>query len=641
MPLNYHNADLSNRDFQQIAIQNKLDLVEADFSYADLQGTNLSGLTLCRANFSHAKLGGARFCGANLRGANFTEASTDTEVGQGVDFSKTQIQGADFSSSRLYSANFTQAKAGLTQKFHIKLLTLVALIGSGFTAAIASTFFFYLFITSPEKSARPGQKPSRLDSFIIFCLSVFLMVIIRIFFNNVMRNEWIIWHIVFGVGLILTLLLLGRKMSDSKADPGSLLVIIVAALSPLLLQLFPQVNKFEVSLKNTFLANFIQGLGTNTNGRIISGIFGAVIGAYFGCWFSRLAICNNQRSEWFNFDWLWRSYIKFVSTGGTKFNDAHLTGANFTSANLKGTSFENATIDKICWHNSKYLDCVNTGKNNYLKYPFIRYLLVLRKWKKGSNFNGLDLKGINLGGANLEEASFIGANLSEADLRGTNLTYSNLKKASLDGANLECANLTGACIRSWCIDEKTILNGVNCEFVFLKYEVGHMNDYDIERLPDKADGDFNPGEFETLFSKDSATIQLLVRGSDSRLALTAAFKELADDTNTPFAFQGFEVIGNNVLVKIRVSQGTNKYTIRNRFYQTLRQSAQETQQVSELQGDSSQSLHEFVPKLMLILEEINERVAGGTIHVDRYTVFNQVTTHSFIQGDSISANDNS
>ncbi|WP_445247631.1 pentapeptide repeat-containing protein [Microcoleus sp. OTE_8_concoct_300] len=648
-PRKFPGKDLRNHNFK---IENDLDLVEADFSFANLQGTDLSDLTLHRANFSHAKLAGAnfshaklagaKFCGANLRGANFTNASTDAEVRQGVDFSESQIQGADFSGSTLYNANFTKANAEITQKFLIKFLTLVALVVSGFTASIASTFFFYLFIASPKKSSLPGNKPSFLNSFIVFCLSVFLMAIIRIFINNVFRTEWIIYHVRFGVGLIFVLLALALvRRSDSEANFSSLLIIAIAALSPLLAPQILPFKEFEASLKNTFLANYIQGLGTNTNGVVVSGIFGAVIGSYLGCWFSRLAICKDQRFEWLNFDWMWRLYIKFVSIRGTSFNKADLTGVNFSSANLKGTSFKEAKLNKVCWHYSQYLDCVNIDKDNYLNYPFMRYLLVRKQLQNGSDFDGLNLKGINLRGANLQEASFIGANLSEADLGYANLTYSKLNKASLDGANLAGATLTGACIQSWFIDERTNLNDVICEFIYLKYQVNYLKKFEIERLPDKADGDFAPGEFETLFSKDSETIQLLVRGSGSRQALTAAFQELAEDTSIDYTFQGFEVIGNNALVKIRVSQGTNKHTIRNRFYQKLKQSAQATQQVSEFQGDGNQSLQEFVPTLILTLEEIKERVGKGRIQVDSYNVFESVTAHSFIQGDSINTDDNS
>lgn len=623
--VDYHGKDLSDqkdRDFKKLAKELKLELFRADFSYANLQGVDFTGLSLREADFSYSHLKGADFSGADLRGAKFMHASAvnadaNSSLGE-VNFSNAKIQGTDFSNAILPNANFTGVRVGLSQDLHIKFVTLIALLASGFTAAIAISFFLHFFRNpsqnSSQKSTLPGQKPTLFSSLIVFLTAVFIIVGIRTIFYK-LNDIIVLLHVLFGIFLIFLLLVFAVVMSDFEVDPSSLIIIAIIALLPLL-----ALNK----------------------DRLIFGIIGAVIGSFLGCWFARLAICKNERFSWLNFGWLWRMYTKFASQKGTIFNSADLTGVDFTSASLKGASFEGAKITKACWHKAKYLDCAYVGRNNYLKYPGICYLLVVGEWKRQSNFDGLDLKGINLKGAKLKDTSFVGTDLSYADLRFTDLSYANLKKANLDNANLEGADLTGACIQSFSINEKTVFKGVTCGFVYLKDKDNTDPAKGIqERLPDAADDDFGSGDFETLFSKDSATLQLLVRNSDSRLALTAAFQELVQDRDTHYTFQGFEVIGKNALVKIRVSQGTNKAAVKSKFYQTLKQSVRTVQRDADFQGNENQSLGEFIPKLMLALEEIKEKVTNGSVNVGTYNVFQQVTTQRFIQGDSMSADNNS
>ena len=116
-----------------------------------------------------------------------------------------------------------------------------------------------------------------------------------------------------------------------------------------------------------------------------------------------------------------------------------------------------------------------------------------------------------------------------------------------------------------------------------------------ERLPAATAGaEFEPGDFETLFKKDSATVQLFIRNSDNRQALSAAFQRLIKDTNS--VFQGFELVGDNALVKIRVSQTTNKGFASNRFYEALR-SAQEGLKDSDRREHKDQPFFEFLLNL--------------------------------------------
>jgi uncharacterized protein YjbI with pentapeptide repeats len=599
--LSYQNSNQSKKNFAELAKENNLDLVEADFSYAELYNTNFSGLTLHRANFAHAKLNGTIFEGADLRGANFSQASIEADSSgslRGVNFCNSKVQGTSFYKSVLRNSKFTQIETGLVQDFWVKALTVIALIISGFTATIASTFFFYYFLASPQKASLPGQKPSKFASFCIFVLSVLLIIGLRIILHLKFGDSGIHWHVRLGVFLILAVVVLAWTKSNTEADRVSLAVITIIALSPILIPFMPGFEQFRTSLAKSSL-NIIPGLGAGTDGSMIVGAFGAIIGASFGSWFSRLAICKDENLSWLNLDWLWKWYVKFTATGGgTNFDYADLTGADFTSASLKGSSFEEAIISKVHWHKARYLDCAYVGSNTYLKYPGIRYLLVVRKWEKRGNFDGLDLEGIDLRGANLENASFVGTNLNEANLQDAKLINANLKKASLDRADLTGANLTGACIQSWSIDEETELKEVECEYVFLK-DAPDPKTGIRERLPNAAAGEgFQDGDFETLFTKDSSVAQLFIRDTDNRNALSTAFQQLIADTNS--VFQGFEIVGDSALVKIRVSQRSSKDAVSNNFYQTVKRT-QRNQQGSEPRVDTEQSWRDFVLELAVIM----------------------------------------
>ncbi len=202
-----------------------------------------------------------------------------------------------------------------------------------------------------------------------------------------------------------------------------------------------------------------------TNVKWISGIYGAGIGAFFGCWFSCLAITGDKR-----FAWLWKVYIEFTAIKSTTFYLANLTGAIFRGSTVQSASFNEAMIAKIRWDNTKCLDCACVG-SSYLKYPQVRSLVVTREWERQDN-NSSKSGGINLEEANLQDASFIGTNLAKANLQSATLTDAILKKANLEGANLKGANLTGACIQAWTIDETTELNDIVCKYIYLKNTTG-------------------------------------------------------------------------------------------------------------------------------------------------------------------------
>ena len=177
-------------------------------------------------------------------------------------------------------------------------------------------------------------------------------------------------------------------------------------------------------------------------------------------------------------------------TGSTSFHDANLTEADFSRAKLFATDFREANLTRTCWQGVKQFKLIQSGKT-YLRYCQVRQWLVGQG--KTRNFDYQDLRGVNLQGANLADVSLIGADLREANLRYANLSRAKLVETKLDQTDLRNVCLTGACIESWEITKHTELQGVECDYVYLK--LPSQEQPNPHRQPQEGGKNFASGEF--------------------------------------------------------------------------------------------------------------------------------------------------
>jgi uncharacterized protein YjbI with pentapeptide repeats len=607
----FAGQDLRGHDFSDADLQEAnfagATLYEANFSGANVRGANFTKAKLDKADFSNAKIQGANFHQAKLHCTKFPKASVDnTSSLPSVNFSKAEIQGTNFTDAVLNHADFTGTQAGLTRfcSFLLYIFHIFLCLISGFTTTISITFLIYFF-----RSSR--KKPSFLDSIFIGIISFFIILILRTFLLNYHR-EYVFPSVILGIIAIIIVFIFALATATASEEESLNSSFMTGLLLFIILIITTHATMFA-SIEDSFpkaFGHIIHNFGSQTpknpdgtNGTWFSMALASVIGAIFGCWFSRSAINENTQ-----FNWLWKIYVQLAATGGTTFNQADLTNAFFTSANLKGVNFKNAIITGVLWYRVKSLERAHVGKN-YLKYYQVRELVV-RLDGKGHNFNNLNLEGINLEMPNLSEASnllertnlssasFVGTNLNKANLQGVNLEKANLKQAKLNGTNLTKACLTGAIIEDWNIDKTTILSNVKCEFIFLK-EHPDPNSGIQKRLPHPPNI-FKPGDFEKIFIGERNTVQLFIRHEQNRQALTAAFEHLIRNNPdiTPDDFREFRRIDDNVLVTIRVPQYTFEGVVEQEFEQVYQQVKQESPSNSRSGEFENQPLFEFILRLI-------------------------------------------
>jgi uncharacterized protein YjbI with pentapeptide repeats len=302
---------------------------------------------------------------------------------------------------------------------------------------------------------------------------------------------------------------------------------------------------------------------------------------------------------------LTNAILSFASLSVTDLSGANLSNASLSGANLSDTDFTGADLSKA----------ILSGVN--LSGASLSGASLSEANLNGTNLRGANLNGTNLNGASLSFASLNGADFSKADLSRINLSQANLSKANLNEANLRGANLrgavlldtealgtnftgailTGSCIEDWQINSKTKLDGVICDYVYLKQN-------EQERRPHG--GTFAPGDFAKLVQSSLETIDLIFREGLDWEAFAYAFRriEMYYDKFTQIAVRSIENKTNGVvIVKIATSSNTLKEEIHSFFMNgyEFASKAPATQYESWLQGKDKQ-----ISRLILNFAKLSE-----------------------------------
>lgn len=306
----------------------------------------------------------------------------------------------------------------------------------------------------------------------------------------------------------------------------------------------------------TIRKGLVAGAGAGSLAGAVAGA-GAGVFVIFSAYIGWRSLNGDERDPWIRF-----YAIAFAATGGTSFHGADLTDADFTGATLKNTDFRTANLTRTRFYEAKKLDFARPG-NTILSNPAVLNLLVTLNGRNKSYF-GANLRGANLIGADLKQANFKNADIIEATFQGANLEWANLTLTQAIGTNFTKAQMTGACVEAWNIESTTILDNVDCRFVYL-LEYPKPRTDDRERRP--SSGEFQPGEFTKLFEEVLNTVDLIFRnGIDWKAFITAFKKVQVENQDTELVIQSIENKGDGVVVvKVAVPENANKEKIHSDF----------------------------------------------------------------------------
>ncbi|MEM9165333.1 MAG: pentapeptide repeat-containing protein, partial [Cyanobacteria bacterium P01_F01_bin.4] len=283
--------------------------------------------------------------------------------------------------------------------------------------------------------------------------------------------------------------------------------------------------------------------------------------------------------------WIRSVAIAFAAIGGTSFRGATLTDTDFSQARLKSTDLRRAVLLRTRWRDAEKLDRVRPGET-YLNNLKIQKLLLTGDGQGQAfdyllNLHGINLQGANLvkadftgsnlrdgtlQGANLANVSFIGANLNGAYLQDADLSDARLVQAQLDQADLTGATLTGAYIEDWGITTRTLLNGIRCDYVFMRLPSERNPAPNPHRKPDDWNKNFAEGEFVDFIAPMVETLDLYHNQTVDPRAVAIAFSDLRNQNpNAELEIISMEKRGQN-LDKFNLRVRTNPQADRSQLH---------------------------------------------------------------------------
>jgi len=211
-----------------------------------------------------------------------------------------------------------------------------------------------------------------------------------------------------------------------------------------------------------------------------------------------------------------------------------------------------------------------------------------------------------LKGANLARACLDNVNLNNLDLSGANLAEASLIETQVLGTDFRDAIFTGACLQDWHINSATKLDGVKCDYVYLKLDWSkERKHYLSERRP--SSGVFAPGEFTQLFQETLETVDLIFRRGLDWKAFAYTFRRIELEHEGEYlSIRSIENKGDGVVVvKVGVSPNADKAQIHNDFvqgYEFARQALEAQYQARITDNDK------HINQLFALLQQAQEKL---------------------------------
>ena len=412
---------------------------------------------------------------------------------KGNDFSSYDIRRIKFKKSTLRESKFINAIAGITPLIKIGVITALLLLSivGGIILSFSSRAIG-LLLSDPRFLVELGWITS---AFIVFSFLAFLIKVeyrTALIFSIILFSGFFILVFAFSMETPSLRIRLVSIFIGYITLIGVLVGFSVLVKISVILEILTGTPRTQALVSACDIIAILLGIAYGnfiffeTDQQLLSSGFISLASIPIIIYVREKALAGDPKYLFFRF-----LAINLCTMIGTSFEKADLTDADFTGAVLGNTNFREANLTRTCWKDARNLHKARV-EGTYLENEKIRQLLVTGDGRD-QNFDSLDLRGCNLRNADLSDASFINAKLSEATLEGANLTRAKLVKAQLYGTNLKNAILTGACIQDWAISLDTQLEGIKCEYIYMRLET--KEDPDPWRKPDNRNETFKDGDF--------------------------------------------------------------------------------------------------------------------------------------------------
>jgi hypothetical protein len=196
------------------------------------------------------------------------------------------------------------------------------------------------------------------------------------------------------------------------------------------------------------------------------------------------------------------------------------------------------------------------------------------------------------------------------------------------------AQMTGACVEAWNIESTTLLDNVDCRFIYL-LEYPKPETDDRERRP--SSGEFQPGEFTKLFEEVLNTVDLIFRDGINWKAFVNAFKKVqVENGDTELAIQSIENKDGVFVIRIKVPVDADKEKIHSDFKQMYQLALQKVEKYKAL----SQARYDEIIRKSAEMTTIVNALAAQTGNVQNFQFGDNAGNISMTNSNDASRNIN-
>ncbi|WP_299414853.1 pentapeptide repeat-containing protein [Acaryochloris sp. IP29b_bin.148] len=268
----------------------------------------------------------------------------------------------------------------------------------------------------------------------------------------------------------------------------------------------------------------------------------------------QVEVLKQGAKTWNN--WRKESPDEKLDLSGAELNGSILIGADLRNANLRYANLISANLQHaiLTGADLHYASLINANLNcASLRNADLSNAILNNTDLSKANLSVANLNKADLYKANLYEAKLMDAKLCRANLKNVQLSKSNLSRANLLGSKLQNVILTGSCIQDWNINKETNVDGLVCDYIYLREE-------NQERRPLKRN--FDSGEFVVLVQKALRTIDFIFIDGIDWLVFFQTLQEVRQQyPRSEVGLQAIEKKGAAFVIRLETAHNADQSAI--------------------------------------------------------------------------------